>query len=95
MRREGRIHGGMFHGHRPAPSSLASLSIVEELADQLTSSPGLTAAPTTGRRLFTGGALAPQQFVRPPAGANSALEVARQQVNARRTLGQSRGAPEL
>lgn len=75
----------------------AQKGIVRELNDSLTGDPGLRLLETTSKpsRLYTGGALTPQRFIRPPASAvgPEALELASVKIVTRRSYGRTRGRP--
>jgi hypothetical protein len=74
-----------------SPQRLAS-ALVLDLQQSLQGEPALRAARTTGRKIFGGGGLMPQRFVRPPQpnDASSIASVA-QSMNTRRALNRARG----
>ncbi|HUR85650.1 MAG TPA: hypothetical protein VMY78_09915 [Solirubrobacteraceae bacterium] len=74
-----------------SPQRLAPL-ITSSLLGSLQGDPGLRLIGTTGRRIFGGGALMPQRFVRPPQ-PNDADTIARAstQINTRLSLNRARG----
>lgn len=75
-----------------SPQRLASV-LINDLQQSLQGDPAIRVTDTGGRRLFGGGGLSPQTFVR-PAGPNDPAALAQdagRQINTRLALNRSRG----
>lgn len=76
--------------HRP-PQQLAAV-LINSLQGSVRGDPALRTIGTTGRKIFGGGALMPQRFVRPPQPNDAAaLQDVGQAINTRRALNRARG----
>jgi hypothetical protein len=103
MRRAGMPHSGpvrgggigMFAGNEGPPQE-PSAAVAGELKNSLMDQPGIRLAQATGRRIYFGGAVAPQLFTRPPSPVNEDAQIRAGIIsnNTRRTVGRARAQIE-